>query len=104
MDAEAIKRLIRKGQSDEVIFAECPTSSFDIAIEIQKLIHFKKGTLIIGVKSCGTVVGLKNKEAQVREILAPLLETSSLIAETVQLIRYYTVLVVYHPENLVSSN
>lgn len=94
MNAEEIKRLIRKGQTAKVIFAECPTSPLDIVSEIQKIIHFDQAILIIGVKPCGTVVGLRNKEAEVMEIIQPLISSTSLLLEKIDLIRYFSVLVV----------
>lgn len=94
MTPETVKGYIRNGQSDTVFFIEAPGSLSEILPFVQLLIENPDGVIIIGVKECGTVVGLRKKEAEIKEYVINALLNTALKYHIIQLISEFKVLVI----------
>lgn len=94
MSPDIVKSLIRKGQSTTVFFVERPDSPTEIISYINLILEAKEGHLIIGVKECGTVVGLRKAEAQLHQIAKEATLNTPLKVHIVQLITEFKVIVI----------
>lgn len=94
MTPETVKGYIRNGQSDTVFFIEALGSHSEILPFVQLLIENPDGVIIIGVKECGTVVGLRKKETEINEFTSKAIENTNLKYHVVQLISEFKVIVI----------
>ncbi|PCJ51845.1 MAG: hypothetical protein COA79_25365 [Planctomycetota bacterium] len=98
MNPDKVKSIIRLGQTDDVIFLDCNDHSFDISPHIKNMLDFKSGYILLGVKDCGTVVGIKDKEDVLLKSISPLTEFTPIKIHVVSLIRYFKIIVLEYFE------
>ena len=98
MSPEAVKNLIRKGQTQSVLFMECPSAS-EIIDHVQLISKKQNGYILIGVKKCGTVVGLKRSELQLQQRAQEAIKNTPLTLHLVTLITSINVIVISHKIN-----
>lgn len=94
MSPDIVKNLIRKGQTESVFFVECPTSPSEIIAYINLIIEAQNGHLLIGVKDCGTVVGLRKSEDKLKQIANEAIQNTPLSIHIVKLITDMKVIVI----------
>lgn len=94
MSPDIVKNLIRKGQTKSVFFVECPTTVTEILSYIKLIHEEKKGHLLIGVKNCGTVVGLKKSEEKLKVIASEAIQNTPLTYHIVKLVADFKVIVI----------
>lgn len=94
MSPDIVKNLIRKGRSNTVFFVERPNSPTEIIPYLNLILEAKEGYLIIGVKECGTVVGLRKAEAEIFQIAQTAIKDTTLTLHKVQLISEFKVIVI----------
>ena len=96
MSPDIVKNLIRKGQTETVFFVECPSSSREIIAYINLIQEAQTGHLLIGVKDCGTVIGLRKAEKQLQQIAKEAIENTPLTFHLVLLVADFKVIVITH--------
>jgi predicted HTH transcriptional regulator len=94
MSPDIVKSLIRKGQTESVFFVECPTAPSEIISYINLIIEAQNGHLLIGVKDCGTVVGLKKSEEKLKQIASQAIQNTPLSFHIVKLVADFKVIVI----------
>mgnify|MGYP003432626625 len=96
MSPDIVKNLIRKGASTTVFFVERPSSPNEIASFINLILESKEGHLIIGVKDCGTVIGLRKAETELHQLAKEAIKDTPLSLHLVKLVADFKVLVITH--------
>lgn len=96
MTPETVKNYIRNGQSDTVFFVEAPESSLEIIPYVQLTIENASSVIIVGVKECGTVIGLRKREEEFKKYVTEAIKETNLTFEIIQLISEFKVLVIHN--------
>lgn len=94
MSPDIVKKLIRNGPTTTVFFVERPSSPNEILSYINLIQEAKEGHLIIGVKDCGTVKGLRKAEKELHQIAKDAIKDTPLSLHLVQLISDFKVIVI----------